>query len=149
MIKMKQTLSIIVVIFTLIFPSLSWGNVDGKGLICGTKEKLKYGYIYPSFYIFEFGYVFNNGIMEKDGIIVTTEGMVQKYETTTSIIRWKIGDLISTLDRKSLVLQSRVGEGELNHQCKVFTKEDLIEEVNKLVKMYQTELEKSISENKI
>ena len=44
---MKQFLSTIVILLTLIFPTVSWGSVDGKGVICGDEIPIVIS-IFPS-----------------------------------------------------------------------------------------------------
>ena len=149
---MKFIVSITTVLFFLLTSSVSWGSVDGKGVICDRNDgKLEY----PFFLIFRDGYVHHNGITDKNDIIVTTKGRIFLYETTSEEIVWFFETVIEgppmiySLNRKNLILTVNYKDLKLPHICRVFSEEELIGEVSKLIGILQSELNSSLKENKI
>jgi hypothetical protein len=139
-------------LFVLLTSSVSWGGVNGKGVICDRNdERLKY----PFFLLFKDGYVHHNGITDKDDKIVTTKGRIFSYETTSDEIVWFFETVIEgppmiySLNRKNLILTVNYKDIKLPHICRVFSEEELIEEVNKLIGVLQSKLDSSLKENKI
>lgn len=150
---MKQFLSTIVILLTLIFPTVSWGSVDGKGVICGEKKEWESGDTsYPSFFIFKREKVKINLIMSEGDLIKVFEMKTSPFEITPTEIKWewvetsKYGgvELYYSLNRKDLSFTTVNGkkspQKSIPKKCKVFSEKELIEEVNRLINVYQSEL---------
>jgi hypothetical protein len=141
---MKQFLSTIVILLTLIFPTVSWGSVDGKGVICGEKKEEEYGTFYPHYFIFNKGKVREKYLYSEGDFIKSYEYKKFTYETTSTEIKWDDliygGKVFYSLNRKDLSLTKKFPTKSTTDKCTVFSEKEIIEEVDRLINVYLSEL---------
>jgi hypothetical protein len=149
---MKYIVSITTVLFVLLTSSVSWGGVDGKGVICGEKQKWFGGrFLYPTIYKFRDGFVKFGGFTFKNDKIIHTEGTSVEYELSSSTISWEVGSFMGNttsykLNRKNLRLKMSSID-PIN--CKVYSEVELMKQINIMIKEFQKELDESLNENKL
>ena len=152
---MKNLISLFTVLFILLTSSVSWGSVDGKGLMCRDKPIENDSKHYPYFLIFENGTVKYNEIKVSNDIVITTNSSTTPYSTSLSTINWYVPhffgteEVLYTLNRKDLSLKQTFNDVTIIHFCEVFPKELLMEIMNELLKLYQSEYDKKRKGNKI
>ena len=151
---MKNIFSTLTVLFILLTSTVSWGNVDGNGVICEETSEPKW-FPYPFFLIFENGMVHHNGILADNDVLITTKGDTVRYTTSPSKISWNIfntdrGTLLTyTLNRKDLSFEISLNKEKKELQCEVYPTEILIEKINEMLRGYQSEYDKKKKDNKI
>jgi hypothetical protein len=153
---MRHTLSTLTVLFILLTSSMSWGSVDGNGVICRDKTEKKSNRDYPKFLIFENGMVHLNGITNRNDIVITTKGKILPYSTSPSTISWYIpmvayeDEYLSyTLNRKDLSLKTVWRGNEGIDVCEVYPTKILMEKISEMLIDYQSEYDKKKKDNKI
>ena len=153
---MKHTLSTLTVLFILFSSSMSWGNVDGNGVICSYKIEKKSIRDYPFFLIFENGMVHQNGIMNRNDIVITTKGKIYPYSTSPSTISWyapmvayEDEHMSYTLNRKDLSLKLVWRDNEKISECEVYPTKILMKKINEMLIDYQSEYDEQKKDNKI
>lgn len=154
---MKHTLSTLTVLFILLTSSVSWGSVDGNGVICRDKTEKESNRDYPHFFIFENGMVHFNGITNRNDIVITTKGSeIYPYRTSPSTISWYVpmvayeDEYLSyTLNRKDLSLKTVWRGNEGIDECEVYPTKILMEKISEMLIDYQSEYDKKKKDNKI
>ncbi|MDB3880004.1 hypothetical protein N9315_02700 [Alphaproteobacteria bacterium] len=151
---MKNILSTLTVLFILLTSSMSWGSVDGNGVICEETTESKW-FPYPFFLIFEYGTVHHKGVKVKNDVIIKTKGDVLRYKTSPSTISWHnvVEDdelrLTHILNRKDLSLKILFNKQTLNLECEVYPTKILMEKVDRMIEHFQSEYDKKKKDNKI
>jgi len=151
---MKHTLSTLTVLFILLTSSMSWGSVNGKGVICEEDTEPKW-FSYPFLFIFENGMVHHNGILVNNDVVIKTKGDIVPFKTSPSKISWNnMGTnndvrLTYTLNRKDLSLNIMMTEQTKKLKCKVYPTKILVEKVDRMIEYFQSEYDKEKKDNKI
>ena len=147
MIKMKQTLSIIVILFCLIFPSLSWGNVVGKGLICFMSPIEDYGWRFFENSVSMYGWRVRN-----DKFVFLELEQYPNYRTHSDKIFWGNDHINYSLNRKNLKLTVQFlkpTKSEREDNCEVYPSNEFDIFIEKQRKKAQQWYDDKLKENKI
>lgn len=147
---MKQTLSTVIIILTFLLPTVSLGDVNGKGIFCLSSEEDPYDPIRRHLSEKENVYIFQNGMVEVFWI--------NKRETTYVIERKSLGPILVgpdfikwgylkrdyNLNRKTLNLSVRGG----TYNCEAGTDDYMIKKLEHLKDRLHQE-DNSNNQNKI
>lgn len=78
------------------------------------------------------------------------ESRGRSYRTTSNIIEWGNLNFYSKLDRKTLILKTVYKTKIVSiRQCEVFTEEVYLDTMSKIMKKYQSQIDKQMTDNKI
>lgn len=151
---MKKLFLITVILLLQSFPS--FGNPNGKGIICSLIEGVVYRHIDKEQTIdSELGFGFKGdkvsmtyfNLNEDTDIVFILSTTKKNFTTTKRKIKW--GKFV--LDRKSLILNIKHSKGGSTFQCKVYTFVDHLLNMEHLKNKYQKVFDQKFKklENKI
>ena len=154
---MKKLILITLILLLHSFPS--FGDPNGKGVVCGCDDCKE-----PPW---EFGIWFNKNEVEmylfyqrgttiKNNIDKKSQ-QVYPFFHNVDVIKWNRryleSDFSYELNRENLILTEKfkgVFNGENTRQCVVFSDRELLkDQLDKLKKIYQTEIDNKMKKNKI
>tara|TARA_E500000178_G_C16801484_1_gene652667 strand:+ start:156 stop:671 length:516 start_codon:yes stop_codon:yes gene_type:complete len=168
--KMKKLFLITIILLLQSFPS--FGNPNGKGIICKCEEVQKCpksGHLFHNSYITkeeipsEIGIIFEKNYATTYYIIIINDkisllkepkkyGGKYSFRSTEDIISWNenYGNNIS-VNRKTLIykLKDNMFKKTYFRKCKSYNSDQLIKEMLNLVKFHQNNYNKRLSDNKI
>ena len=143
-----KKISILLVFFVMILPSMGWGGtVDGKGLWCNVENENLQPFHYWS-YFFEDGEVIEYRFEQNNDLITLIPNNLGKYSTTEGSIRWVWRNYAVVLDRKTLVVKY-LGLSTTYDRCEVFSKKSWNMKKDKMQRYYQMRYDKKQIGNKI
>ena len=147
----------IIVFFVLIQSSSSFGNPNGKGVLCECIEcrfdtKVT-GYLFEWDHITDYVFLLNN-----DEISIE-RGSTYEYRTNSNTIHWINENKYDyELNRKDLILTyyfKTISDGDLlkvgseTRQCKIYSKHEFLKTLEKIQPIYQGIVNKSLKGNKL
>jgi len=95
---MKQFLSIIVILLTLLLPTVSWGSVQNKGLICFVDDEMV-GYWFISNKTFEKSIIIR---ISDNFVIKTEEKKIYVIDENQILLEGFVSEMLFTVNRKTL-----------------------------------------------
>ena len=143
---MKQSVSTIIILLTLLFPTVSWGGVDGKGVLCENKDETVDGYFFSDTLVTNYEFTLSSN--EKFEIKKNDNG---EFVLKSNLIHWVVYPFIYTVDRKTL--QLKMTDSNTLYQyffdCEVYSKLEFFEKLEKIKNQYQSKYDDETKKNKI
>ena len=136
---MKQILKTIVISLTLLLPTVCWGGVDGKGIMCETQRLF-----FNDNKVTKYGFKTIN-----DKVKITTTFNVAYY-LSENYIEWYAFSFHHLLNRQTLKLSITNTKGDMDtYECEVNSESEFFEELERSKKHYQSEYDEVTTKNKI
>jgi hypothetical protein len=152
---MKKLLLITIILLIQSFPS--FGNPNGKGILCVLEDK-ELNEQFPKEHknLLKFGFSFNNNkvtlsfVYKKNDDFLIGSGKPIGFNTSSDKIEWGNTYERWELDRKSLKLKE-IGKTKLKdeHQCEVYSQKIYLEKIEEMRKTLQNLNSIKLKDNKI
>lgn len=142
---MKYILSIFTTVFILLTSSVSWGGVDGKGIVCEDEYENGTNYFFNDGSVTS--YYFRLSHNEKFEI---EESYNRRYSFNEFSISWVVDKIYHRLHRQTLKFTT--SDTEMNkkfYDCDVYSKSKFFNNLEKTKKQYQSEYDEKTKKNKI
>ena len=142
---MKFIVSITTVLFVLLTSSVSWGSIDGKGIVCEDEYENKENYFFNDTSVTS--YYFQLSFNEK---IEIEKNYNRKYGFNENRIDWVFDKFFISLNRQTLKLTiTDTNIDKKFYDCDVYSKSKFFQNLEKTKKQYQSEYDEKTKKNKI